>query len=455
MCKKSAILYVVTYRGLLQMKKIISATLTVFILTICIFLPAYAAPEVRSGSVILAALNGEQVVFSKNPDEKVPPAEFTKLMSAYTTYRIFGGDVSITVPEDIGEYVNYMETGMDLKAGEQINTSSLIYGMIMGQANDAALAVAFYYGGLEEFTGRMNDYAKELGMTSTVFTNPTGSFDERQYTTATDMLKLYRAFYASKDLYKYVSAKNVTLPATNLSKERTIWTKNHLMSRFIYLDYIYDYADAGLSSSSSKGGYAVISSATKGSKELVCVVMDSVYENGVNYSMLDAKELFDYGFDKFTTVTVAKQGDLMYEAGLKNQRGKDTLLLGAEKTLKGYILDTDVEGSKQSGIDCLEKEIVLNEPVSAPLKKGDVVGKIVYTYNGNLFGELNLVAERDVRRSFFRTIGGWISGFFGSTFFKVLIIIAVCIVGVLFAMSVNSSRKRRRRNRYKRRYKKF
>ena len=51
--------------------------------------------------------------------------------------------------------------------------------------------------------------------------------------------------------------------------------------------------------------------------------MDSAYENGVNYSMIDAKEMFDYGFDEITTVTIAKQGDLLYEAELKNQAGVD------------------------------------------------------------------------------------------------------------------------------------
>lgn len=435
------------------MKKVF-ALVCVFCILAGVISVSAAAPDTKSTSVILATLNGQQIVYSKKPDEQLPPAELTKLMSAYTAYKIYGNDAVITVPDNLSEYVNYMETRMDLKGGEEIAVSSLIYGMIMGQANDAAIAIALYYGGIEDFVAQMNRHAKELGMQNSSFTNPTGNHDALQHTTAADMLKLYRAFYADKKLYDFIDTRNVVLPATNKSPERTIWTKNHLMSRFIYLDYIYEYANAGLSSSSSRNGYSVISSASKGSKELVCIAMDSVYENGVNYSMIDATEMFNYGFDDFTTVTVAKQGDLLYEAKLKNQKGKDTLLLNAEKTLKGVVLDTDLEKEEGKHENLIEKEVVIEEPVKAPIKKGDVVGKIVYKYKGNLFGELNLVAERDVKRSIFRTLFGGIGWFFELKIVKLIIlsIIGAIILFVVWTVgaSNNKCRRRRRRNNYKR-----
>ena len=274
-------------------------------------------------------------------------------------------------------------------------------------------------------------------------------FDEKQYTTANDLLILYRAFYKDRHLYPYLSTKNVIIPATNLSAERSYWTKNHLMSRFIYLDYVYSYADAGISSSSSSGGYSVISSATKGTKELVCVVMNSVYETGVNHAMIDAQELFNYGFDKFSTVTVIKQGDLLYEAKLKNNRGKDTVLLCAEKTIKGVILDGD-------DISSIEKKVVLEEPVKAPLKKDEVVGKMVYTYQGNLVGEVDLVAERNVKRSIIKTIFNGIVWFFNLKAIKIILFLIICVIVALFIMIYNATRKRRRRRRNRRRnYMKF
>lgn len=430
------------------MKKF-SVCLGLILVILCSAVMCSAAPEPRANSAILASLSGQQIIYTKNADEKLPSAEFTKLMTAYTTYKLYGLEQILTVPDNISEYTNYLENNMNLKAGEEITTAGLIYGMIMGQANDAAMTVALSYKSAEEFVAKMNEYAQSLGMTNTVFTNTTGNNDEKQYTTANDLLILYREFYRDKNLYPFLSTKNVVIPATNLSSERTYWTKNHLMSRFIYLDYIYDYADAGLSSSSSSGGYSVISSATKGTKELVCIIMDSAYENGVNYSMVDAQELFDYGFDKFTTVTVVKQGDLLYEAQLKNHKGKDTVLLCAEKTIKGVILDDD-------DISSIEKKVVLDEPVKAPLKKDGVVGKLVYTYQGNLVGEVNLVAERDVKRSIIKTIFGGIGWFFGLKAVKVILIIILCVIGVMLALAYNASRDRRRRRRNRRRsYRKF
>ncbi|MEE1042373.1 MAG: hypothetical protein UH854_00245, partial [Clostridia bacterium] len=256
-------------------------------------------------------------------------------------------------------------------------------------------------------------------------------------------------YLKNEELFEIVSSKNVEIPASNMSDARVYWTKNHLMSRFIYLDYIYPYANAGLSSSSSSGGYSVISSASKGTKELVCVVMNSVYETGVNYAMIDAQELFDYGFDKFSTVTVIKQGDLLYETKLKNHKGKDTLLLCAEKTIKAVILDGD-------DISSIEKKIVLEEPVKAPLKKDEVVGKMVYSYQGNLVGEVNLVAERNVKRSIIKTIISGVVWFFGLKAIKVILLLVMCIFGVLFVLVYNAARKRRRRRRNRRRnYMKF
>lgn len=432
------------------MRKIFALLFSILILTASVTVYG-SAPDTRATSVILATMDGQQIVHSKNPDEQLPPAEFTKLMCAYTAYKIYGNDTIITVPDNLGEYVNYMENRMNLKAGEELPVSSLIKGLIMAQANDAAMTIALYYGGVDEYVSRMNEYAKELGMANSKFTNPTGNSDSSQYSTAEDLLKLYRAFYADGKLYPYLSSKNVTIPATNLSAERTYWTKNHLMSRFIYLDYIYEYANAGLSSSSSSGGYSVISTASKGTKNLVCIVLDSDYENGVNYAMIDAQELFDYGFDKYSTVTVTKQGDLLYEANLKNQRGKGTLLLKADTTLKGIILDTDMEEHSDNLGEVIKKEVVIDEYIKAPVKKDQPVGKIIYTYRGNLLGEVNLVAERDVSRSILRTISSGISWFFNLPAIKVIILTIVAIIVIFFILVINSGKKNRRGRRRNRR----
>gem|GEM_PF-2134064 len=422
------------------MKKFVSVICIIVVMltsiTVC-----YADIEVDANSVVLASLKSQQTLYSKNQDFKVAPAELTKLMTAYTAFKIFGADKSVKVPGDIKKYTDYTETVMDLEGGERLTSGDLIYGMLMGQANDAAIAVALTYGGEKEFVARMNDYAKGLGMVNTHFENVTGKENEKQYTTAEDLLKLYRAYYSSKKLYPYISQKSVTLPATDKSSERVIWTKNHLMSRYIYLDYYYDYATAGVSSSTTYGGYSVISSAAKGTKELVAIVLDAPKRDNKNCAMTDAVKMFNYGFDKYSTVTITKKGDLLYEANLKNQWGKNKMLLESEKTLKALVLDNDTSEN-------VERKILIDDPVSAPIKKGDVVAKAVYTYNGNIVGEINLLATDNSRRSIFKTIFSGISWFFGLKAIKIILISIGCFIAIIIVLilnSINKNKKRRRR----------
>lgn len=406
-------------------------------------------PEVKADSAVMASLTSDQIIYSKNSDGHVAPAEFTKLMAAYTTYKLYGFDTEITVSDSIFDYTDYRDASMKLKSGEQIKSGDLIRGMLVEQANDAVYAVSLNYGSMENFVAKMNEYARELGMTNTVFTNATGKEDANQHTTANDLLKLYKAFYKDKNLYSVISEKNVTIPATNLSGERTYWTKNHLMSRFIYVDYLYDNATAGVSSSTTFGGYSVISTAVDDEREFVCVVLNSVKEDNVNYAMIDAQNLFEHAFDDFKTVDLVKLGDLLYESDVKNGKDKDTLLLCANKSMKAEIMKTD-------DISAIKKEVKIKNPVEAPIKKGDVIGTVLYTYNGNIIGEINLVAEQNVEKSFMKSVFGGIGWFFGLTIVKVVLFLLIAGFVLMVVMAYIRAKKRRNRRRNRRRnYKKF
>ena len=430
------------------MKKILTSLFLTLIIAGSAIL-CNAAPEPKASSALMASLGSEQIIYSKNPDVRTAPAEFTKLMSAYTTYKLYGFDTTITVGDDISIYTDYRDASMRLKAGEQLTSGELIKGMLVEQANDAVYAVILAYGTTDSFVAKMNEYAHELGMENTFFTNATGKEDAKQYTTANDLLKLYKAFYKEKKLYSVISERSVAIPATNLSDERTYWTKNHLMSRFIYLDYIYGNAVAGVSSSTAYGGYSVISSAVKGDKEFVCLILNSVKEEGTNYAMIDAKDLFEYGFNELKTVDLVKLGDLLHEVEIKNGNGKETLLLCANKSIKAEILKSD-------DVSAVQKEIVVKEPLEAPVKKGDVVGSVVYTYNGNRIGEVQLVAEQDVDKSFLKSFFGGISWFFGLPFVKFLIFSVIAFFVIMFILAYLRAKRRRIRRRNRRRnYKKF
>ena len=150
-------------------------------------------------------------------------------------------------------------------------------------------------------------------------------------------------------------------------------------------------------------------------------------------------------------MTLAKQGELLYEVKLKNQKGKSTLLLNAEKTIKGIVLDTDMEehGSKLNEI--IQKEVLVEEPVKAPVKKGDVVGKMVYKYQGNIMGEVNLIAETDVKRGLFRTVASGIKWFFNLKAVKITLILIISLIAAFYALVINNAKKNKSKRRKKRR----
>ncbi len=430
------------------MKKVLTSLFLILVI-ISATVVCSAAPQPKGSAAILASLSGEQIIYSKNYDSKVAPAELTKLMTAYTTYKIYGMDTSITVAENLSDYTYYADASMKLKTGEELKSGDLISGMLVEQANDAVYAVALNYGGIDKFVEKMNEYAEALGMKNTVFTNPTGKEDSKQYTTAADLLKLYRAIYKEKNLYAVISVKNVTIPATNLSPERQYWTKNHLMSKFIYYNYIYGSATAGVSSSTGFGGYSVISSAERGNAELVCIVLNSVREDDVNCAMTDAQQLFDYGFDEFKTVDLVKIGDLIHEAKVKNGNNKDTLLLCANRSMKVEILNGD-------DASAVTRKIVVEEPVKAPIKKGDIIGYAEYSYNGNYVGTVQLVAEQDVKKSGIKAFIGGIGWFFGLPFIKFIIyVVTAFIVIMIISAYLRAKRRRARRRNRRRNYKKF
>ena len=418
------------------MKKVLTSLFLILVIimsTSCMC--SAAAPSPKGSSAVLASLSSEQILYSKNFETKIAPAEFTKLMTAYTAFKLYGMDTSITVADNLYDYTYYADASMKLKPGEKLTSGNLISGMLVEQANDAVYAVALNYGGIDKFVKKMNEYAKELELKNTVFTNPTGKDDSKQYTTAKDLLKLYRAIYKEKALYSVISTRSVTIPATELSEERQYWTKNHLMSKFIYYNYIYGPATAGVSSSTDFGGYSVISSAVRGDVELVCIVLNSVWEDDLNCAMTDAQALFDYGFNDFKTVDLVKIGTL--------------LLLAANRSMKVEILNDD-------DANAVTRKVVVDEPVKAPVKKGDVLGYVEYSYNGNYVGKVELVAEQDVKKSNLKALFGGIGWFFGLPFVKFVIvaIIAVILIMIISAYLRAKRRRIRRRNR-RRKYKKF
>ena len=369
---KSTILLV--FLALLQMPSVFSA----------------AEPEIKAASAILAMSNGGQILYDKNPDQKAYPANLTKLMTALTAYKSCDADGIVTIPENLGEYISPFEQTMNLRPGEQIKAIELLKAILVGSYNDAAVALALHCAGsVEGFVDRMNEQAAALGLAGTSFANPTGAHDSMNYTTASDLLVIYKKIYSVPPLRDIIEKPYITVGATNKSNARTFWTNNSLSTGYYGARYLYNYAKGGKASSSTAGGCGVAVSAAKGDDRFICIVLGSVQDESVNFSFIDAKKILEYGFNDFTQRTILRQDSIVSEIKVKNAKGTSRGLLLAESTVRCYVQKGDENPS-------IGEEKNVPGFIKAPITKGEPIGSIVYAYNGRPAGGVRLVADSDI-----------------------------------------------------------
>lgn len=268
-------------------------TLFFLVALICATIPlhhgtAVAAPAVPPQSslgvcsAILYDLDRDAVLFEQNADQHIPPASLTKVMSMFLALdQVQNGlaamDNTITVSRLAAR------TGgsrMGLGENDQVTLEQLLTGMAVSSGNDASTAVAEYVGGsVPAFVNMMNAKAQALGMRDSVFINPHGLPARGQYTTARDMLTLARAYLrAHPDALRFHS--------THVLKYRghVTWNRNPLLGQ-------YPGADGLKTGWVNASGYNLISTASRGDKRLLAVIMgapDSQIRSVEAFRLLDA-----------------------------------------------------------------------------------------------------------------------------------------------------------------------
>lgn len=341
-------------------------------------------------AVLMSATNG-QIIYSHNGDEKKSPAGIVKIL----TCLLAAEKSSINdVVEIQNTYPSTGENNIGLKQGEQIGLQWLIYASLVANANDATNALAEYTSGnVDDFVGQMNERAKQLGCKNTNLTNPTGVYDENQYSTAEDMALITKAALENQHILSILKTAKITIPATNLSDARFYRTNNHLISAFIENKYIYPNALGGKTGYTEQGGYTLSAFAAKGDQKLIAVVLGGSSKDNTILTFRDATNLFDLGFSNFHIKTIAAAGDILYELKLTNSKNTDFVTLVAETSLKALVDKNDVDPK-------FDKKFDIQKGVAAPIQKGQIIGTVTYSYNGSTVGSINLISSADVEPNF-------------------------------------------------------
>lgn len=428
-------------------KKIFSVFFAIFLIFCSIFTPISAsAYEVTSFDItaeagMLISLDTGEVLWEKNPDQKMYPASITKVMTAILMVESDKWDPEGKVTLSKSSLDLTLGTGLAvslLQAGEEFTQLDLLYMVLMSSYGDCAYFAGEVYGGsLDNFIVMMNDKAKELGLEGTHYTNPVGLHEEGTYTTARDTYKLVS--YARKhDIICEVVSKSRYKLVTTQGTTRTLSTTNLLLDPAT--NYYYQYTTGFKTGYTGAAGRCLVSTASYNGYNYMCIVLKCPNNYSKRHEFIESRELYRWAFKNFSFKEIAKSNEPVCEIPVEMSLETDFLPLYFEKPFVS-VLPNEADDST-----IVVKTYFKNETATAPIKKGDVLGYAEIIYAEKIIGKVDLLAGEDVKSSALLEFWEFVKNFFSSKFMiTVYILIGVVIVGfIALVIILNLPRKKRK-----------
>jgi D-alanyl-D-alanine carboxypeptidase (penicillin-binding protein 5/6) len=353
-------------------------------------------PELGAKSWVLMDAASGNVLVNHRGDLRLPPASLTKLMTAYiATLEIQRGQLHETDLASISEKAWRMGgSKMFVKVGNKVSVNDLFHGIIIQSGNDASVALAEHIAGDEDaFAALMNGQAKRLGMTNSHFVNATGWPAEGHYSTALDMAKLARAIiYADPAHYAIYAQKEF------------LWNGIKQPNRNLLL-WRDDGVDGLKTGHTEEAGYCMVASAQREGERLIAVVFGTDSEAA---RATETAKLLGYGFRFFESKVFHNKGDVLADAPVWK---------GAARTVKAGLPDMLAISVPRGELGTLSTQLVLNPTLIAPVKQGDVIGKIEILQGDKVLKQTDVVAMESVEEGgFFRRAWDSIRLFFKGLF---------------------------------------
>lgn len=354
---------------------------------------AFAEGEVQlevdaKASILMEASTGE-VLYENAPDEQLPIASVTKIMTMLLIMEeVDSGRMTLEDLVSVSENaMSYGGSTMFLETGEQLSVNDMLKGIAVASANDGCVAMAEHIAGSESaFVDMMNAKAAELGMENTHFMNTNGLDEDNHYSSARDVAIMSRELIKHEKIFDYT----------------TIWTDELRGGKFQLantnkLIRFYDGANGLKTGSTSKALCCLSATAKRDDMQLIGVVLGAPTSEK---RFSSAKAMLDYGFSHYGVKKLVTKGDAFENAEVKK---------GVAETV-GVVSGDDcsalLEKTKNSEVT---EEITMDEELIAPVEKGQRIGTVKYTIDGETVGEAALVAAETVEK---KGIGSIILGFF-------------------------------------------
>jgi D-alanyl-D-alanine carboxypeptidase/D-alanyl-D-alanine carboxypeptidase (penicillin-binding protein 5/6) len=347
---------------------VLSLILSLFTL----FISSESTPSVSAKAAALYQPNTNNFLYLKNADEKLPMASTTKIMTALISLERL--DLSENVAID-ARAVGIEGSSIYLKAGEVLNALDLIYAVMLQSANDAAAALAYKISGsIEAFAELMNEKAKELELKNTNFTNPHGLDNKEHYTTARELAIITAEAYKNNDFKTIASTYKKEIESSEV--KRTLVNHNKLLKS-------YEGCIGVKTGYTKKSGRCLVSAAERDNLPFICVTINAPDD------WRDHTEMLDYGYSLLEAKTLAYSGQFNFNL---------PVICGNEDTVSISNTNEIVKIFKKNDMK-VESTVKLPRYVVAPVNRGDVLGKIIFTKCGEKIAELNLIATKDINEA--------------------------------------------------------
>ncbi|MDK9770583.1 D-alanyl-D-alanine carboxypeptidase family protein [Vibrio sp. B181a] len=348
-------------------------------------------PQLQAKGYVLMDFQSGAIIAEQNARAGLAPASLTKLMTAYVVgTEIKAGrlnwDDKVTVSENAWSAKFPDSSKMFIQPKDEITVANLMRGVIIQSGNDACVALAEHVAGSEgAFVALMNGWADKLSLNDTYFVNSHGLDSEGIQTSPNDMATLMQSIINDvPEVYALYSEKVFKWnKITQYNRNKLLWDKS--------MD-----VDGGKTGYTSNAGYSLVSSAKQGKMRLISVVMGTPSKQS---RISQSKNLLSYGFRFYDTKQVAKQGEVQASA----------------KVWKGDVSEIDLGFAQDAYLTLprsltagLDKSVVVNEPLIAPIAKGDVVGKVVWKSDDKTVASYPLVSNQAVEE------GSWIGNLWDS-----------------------------------------
>lgn len=349
------------------MKRLFSLILVCFSIYLC----PLEVTAISVSAECACVLDGDtgRVIYEKNMQKQHTMASTTKIMTALVALENSVPDQVVTVSKKASCQEG---TSLYLKAGQKTTMQDLLYGLMLQSGNDAAVAIAEgVAGSVEEFARLMNERAKAIGAVNSSFKNPNGLDEKDHYTTAYDLALITREAMKNPEFEKIVSTKS-----------KTILDSTQIVSNHNKMLRMYDGCIGVKTGFTKKSGRCLVTAAVRDGVRIIAVTLNAPDD------WRDHTNMLDYGFETTERFPVILKGMTVNSVSVKNGTSLTVEVTASEDF---YITENREEKLKNIKVQCN-----LPSEIEAPVRKGDVIGKMTILYKNEEKKTIDLIASCDV-----------------------------------------------------------